>query len=95
MSSTPSDEARARAAEEIDRLALPTGAALVWRSYAEPSWLRTWDLYCLDDYDFVALLPPGTHVGDWYWVESTQFGCCDLTVVDLPNGWSIAVGYHS
>ena len=84
--------ARERAADWFNQ-PLPTGCAFVWRSHQEPEVFRTWDLYSLDDYDYVAAFPSGdVHL----WADSGQgFGCFAVESVDLPNGWTLVVGYHS
>lgn len=86
-------DARVRAAAVIDRIAGLSAVppcALVWPDHREPEAFRTWDLYCLDDYDYVAATPPGSYHS---WTE--RLGCCNVDEVELPNGWTLHVGYHS
>lgn len=68
-------------------------AALVWPFYKAPEVLRTWDICSQDDADYIALLPPDTY---HHWTdEGGAFGCCSVEHIELPNGWTMAVGYHS
>lgn len=85
--------AREKAAAWFDQ-PMPAGCALMWRAHEEPECFRTWDLYSLDDYDWVTAIPPGMDVP--HFMESgSSYGCCDVAEVVLPNGWVLVVGYHS
>jgi hypothetical protein len=83
-----------RAAFWLDARQLPKDAALVWYAGQEPAELRSWDLYSLDDRDYVAAFPPDYGDPGWAW-EGSLFGCCSVDRVKLPNGWTLVIGYHS
>jgi hypothetical protein len=67
---------------------------LVWRHYEAPEVFETWDLASQDDMDWIAAIPPDSGTV-WWAEEGGSFGCCDVDVVDLPNGWQLRYGYHS
>lgn len=65
--------------------------ACVWEDHKEPVCFRCSGIYSLDDYDYVAVLPlQSYHV----WVEEGRFSNM-VSTFDLPNGWTLVVGYHS
>ena len=71
----------------------PQGCAMIWRRGAEPDVFKSWDLSSQDDLDYIGLFPPN----EWhhYADEGGSFGCCNVEVIKLPNGWEIRYGYHS
>ena len=48
---------------------------------------------CMDDCDYVALVP---HDKYFHFMESgTSFGCCDVSTLALDDKWDLVCGYHS
>lgn len=69
---------------------------LVWRYHSEPKELGGWDVYNLDDYDWVLAIPPGFGSDYITWAEEgTPFGCFEVEDVQLGCGWRLRVGHHS
>ena len=68
-------------------------AAIVWRAYDEPACFSGWAIRCMDDCDYVALVP---HDKYFHFMESgTSFGCCDVSTLALDDKWDLVCGYHS
>ena len=87
-------KARADVAAYIDGAGFDTKAAVVWRFYDAPAVMRSWDLSSQDDADYIGIFPPAYGYPMWA-EEGTSFGCFDVDVIELPNGWCMRVGFHS
>jgi hypothetical protein len=46
------------------------------------------------DEDWVALVPPGYGYVGWL-EDGTQFGCCDVSSYDQPDGYKVYIGSHA
>ncbi len=86
--------ARLVVAAHIDLTGYPPDASIVWPFYKAPQCMRTWDLSSQDDADWIAIFPPG-FPNPWWADEGHGFGCFDVDVIELPNGWQMRVGFHS
>lgn len=95
---TATAAALALADTELGKLTLPNTPALIWGHYKKgdvPAWLWTWDLWSLDDVDYVAALSPGFRDVRWLFDSGNQFGCCDTEEHTTPNGWRLVIGHHA
>jgi len=87
-------QARANVSEHIDGCGYPLDAAMVWPFYKAPQCMRSWDLSSQDDADWIAIFPPDFPC-PWWAEIGTAFGCFDVDIIELPNGWQMRVGFHS
>jgi hypothetical protein len=83
----------ARALKWIDENKPPKGAAIIWRAYSEPDAFSGWDIRCMDDCEYVALVPRD---GYFHFMEQgSAFGCCNVDTLPLGDEWELVTGYHS
>lgn len=68
---------------------------LVWSFAHAPKELRDLSTHGGDE-DWVAVLPPGTHVPEWM-QPGTEFGICDVWKYEHPRrpGWRVFIGAHA
>ena len=77
----------------VPSLELQGKAILVWSFYDAPGELR-----CLSnhggDEDWVALVPENMSQPSWM-DSGTNFGCCDVSDHQLPDGRNVHIGAHA
>jgi hypothetical protein len=65
----------------------------VWRFHDAPQEYQDLSPHGGDE-DWLAVLPKG--VEQPMWAESgTSFGCCDVSVHELPTGETVLIGAHA
>lgn len=91
------NDAKKLAGEWLQKTYPDATMALVWRAHSEPKELGGWDVYNLDDYDWVLAIPPSWDANRYIpWAEEGgAFGCCEVEDITLGCGWSLLVGHHS
>ena len=70
-------------------------AIQVWRFFDAPEQCQALSQHGGDE-DWVALIPAAL-LDEWMpWMESgSAFGCCDVSIHELPDGRQVRIGAHA